>query len=73
MNPISFFGNIGTGLTNKISIASKPFNFCVMKVNASMESQALSINELKDTFLLFFWYCQSFNITKEATAVWYDW
>ena len=44
-----------------------------MKVNASMESQALSINELKDTFLLFFRYCQSFNITKEATAVWYDW
>ena len=44
------FTNIGTELENKISNASKPFDFYITKVNTSMESQPLSINELKDAF-----------------------
>ena len=46
----NFFTNIGTDLTNKIPNASKQFDSYVTKVNTSMESQPLSINELKDTF-----------------------
>ena len=44
------FTNIGTELVNKISNASKPFDFYITKVNISMESQPLSISELKDAF-----------------------
>ena len=47
-----FFTNIGTGLANKISNASKRFDFYITKVNTSMESQPLSINELKKCFFL---------------------
>ena len=45
-----FFTNIGTGLANKIPNASKWFDFYITKVNTSMKSQALSINELKNAF-----------------------
>ena len=44
------FTNIGTDLANKIPNASKRFDFYIIKVNTSMESQPLSINELKDAF-----------------------
>ena len=44
------FTNIGTGLANKIPNASKRFDFYIIKVNTSMESQPLSINELKNAF-----------------------
>ena len=43
-----FFTNIGTDLANKIPNASKPFDSYITKANTSMESQPLSINELKD-------------------------
>ena len=45
-----FFTNIGTDLANKIPNASKLFDSYITKANTSMESQPLSINELKDTF-----------------------
>ena len=45
-----FFTNIGTDLANKIPNASKRFDFYKTKVNTSMESQSLSIKELKDAF-----------------------
>ena len=45
-----FFTNIETDLENKIPNASKRFDFYITKVNTSMESQPLSINELKDAF-----------------------
>ena len=45
-----FFTNIGTDLANKIPNASKPFDSYITKANTSMESQPLSINELKDAF-----------------------
>ena len=45
-----FFTNIGTDLANKIPNASKRFDFYITKVNTSMESQSLSIKELKDAF-----------------------
>ena len=45
-----FFTNIGTDLANKIPNASKRFDFYITKVNTSMESRPLSINELKDAF-----------------------
>ena len=45
-----FFTNIGTDLANKIPNASKRFDFYITKVNTSMESQPLSINELKNAF-----------------------
>ena len=44
------FTNIGTDLANKIPNASKQFDFYITKVNTSMESQLLSINELKYAF-----------------------
>ena len=45
------FTNIGgTDLANKIPNASKRFDFYITKVNTTMESQPLSINELKDAF-----------------------
>ena len=43
----TFFTN---DLTNKSPNASKRFNFYITKVNTSMESQPLSINELKMNF-----------------------
>ena len=45
-----FLTNIGTDLANKIPNASKPFDSYITKANTSMESQPLSINELKDAF-----------------------
>ena len=45
-----FFTNIGTDLANKIPNASTPFDSYITKGNTSMESQPLSINELKDAF-----------------------
>ena len=45
-----FFTNIGTDLANNIPNASKRFDFYITKVNTSMESQPLSINELKNAF-----------------------
>ena len=45
-----FFTNIGTDVAYEIPNASKAFDFYVTKVNTSMESQLLSINELKDAF-----------------------
>ena len=45
-----FFANIGTDLANKIPNASKPFDSYITKASTSMESQPLSINELKDAF-----------------------
>ena len=45
-----FFTNNGTDLANKIPNASKQFDFYTTKVNTSMESQPLSINELKNAF-----------------------
>ena len=47
-----FFTNIGTDLANKIPNASKRFDFYTTKVTTSMESQPLSINELKNAFFL---------------------
>ena len=47
-----FFTNIGTDLANKIPNGSKPFDSYITKANTSMESQPLSINELKDVFFL---------------------
>ena len=41
----NFFTNIGTDLANKISNASKRFDFYITKVNTFMESQPLSINK----------------------------
>ena len=46
----TFFTNIGTDLANKNPNASKRFDFYIIKVNTSMESQPLPINELKDAF-----------------------
>ena len=46
----TFFTNIGTDLADKIPNASKGFDFYITNVNTSMESQPLSINELKDAF-----------------------
>ena len=46
----NYFRNIGTDLANKIPNASKRFYFYINKVHTSMESQPLSINELKDVF-----------------------
>ena len=43
-----FFTNIGVYLAKKIPNASKQFDFYITKVNTGMESQPLSINELKD-------------------------
>ena len=37
-------------MATKIPNASKRFDFYLIKVNTSMESQPLSINELKDAF-----------------------
>ena len=37
-------------MANKIPNASKRFDFYIIKVNTSMESQPLSINELKYAF-----------------------
>ena len=45
-----FFTNIWTNLANKTPNASKQFDFHITKVNTSIESQPLSINELKDAF-----------------------
>ena len=45
-----FFTNIGTGVAYEIPNASKAFDSYIPKVNTSMESQLLSINELKDAF-----------------------
>ena len=45
-----FLTNIRTDLTNKIPNASKPFDSYITKANTGMESQPLSINELKDVF-----------------------
>ena len=45
-----FFTNTGTDLANKIPNASKRFDFYITKVNTSMESQPLSIIELKNAF-----------------------
>ena len=45
-----FFTNIGTDLANKIPNASKRFDFYITKVNTSMESRPLTINELKNAF-----------------------
>ena len=45
------FTNIGTDLANKLQNASKPYDSYITKANTSMESQPLSINELKDDFL----------------------
>ena len=42
--------NIGTDLANKIPNGSKQFDFYITKINTSMESHPLSINELKDAF-----------------------
>ena len=50
MNSINFFTNIETDLANKIPNTSKWFDFYITKINTCMESQPLSINELKDTF-----------------------
>ena len=47
-----FFINIGTDLANKIPNASKRFDFYITKVDTSMESQPLSINELKNSYFL---------------------
>ena len=44
------FKNIGTDLANKVPNASKPFDPYITKANTSMESQSLSINQLKDAF-----------------------
>ena len=49
----NFFTNIGTDLANKIPNASERFDFYITKVNTSMESQPLSINELKNSFFSF--------------------
>ena len=46
----SIFTNIGTDLANRIPNASKRFGFYKTKVNTSMESQSLSINELENAF-----------------------
>ena len=45
-----FFTNIRTDLANKIPNASKGFDSYITKVNTSIESQPLSINELKMLF-----------------------
>ena len=45
-----YFTNVGTDLANKIPNASKRFDLYITKVNTSMESQPLSINELKNAF-----------------------
>ena len=50
MNSKNFFTNIETDLANKIPNTSKWFDFYITKINTCMESQPLSINELKDTF-----------------------
>ena len=46
----NFFTNIGTDLANKLRNTSKPFDSYLTKANTSMESQPLSINEMKDAF-----------------------
>ena len=46
----NFFTNIGTDLANKVLNASERFDFYITKVNTSMESQPLSINELENAF-----------------------
>ena len=46
----NFFTNIGTDMANKIPNVSKRFDSYITKVNTSMESQPLSINELKVAF-----------------------
>ena len=48
----NFLKNIVTDLANKVPNASMPFDSYITKVNTSMESQPLSINELKDGFFL---------------------
>ena len=45
-----FFTNIRTDLANKIPNPSRPFDSYITNVNTSMESQSLSINELKEAF-----------------------
>ena len=45
-----FFENIRNNLASKLPNASKQFDNYVSKVNTSMKSQPLSINELKDAF-----------------------
>ena len=45
-----FFTNIGINLANKIPNVSKPFDSYKTKVNTSIESQPLSINEQKEAF-----------------------
>ena len=50
MTSIHFFTNIGADLASKIPNASKRFGFYITKVNTSMESKPLSINELKKAF-----------------------
>ena len=45
-----FFTNTGTDLANKILNTSQPFDSYITKVNTSMESQPLSIIELKILF-----------------------
>ena len=44
------FTNIATDLANKIPNASKRFDSYITNVNTNIDSQPLSINELKDAF-----------------------
>ena len=45
-----FFSNIGIELASKIPTAKITFETCVENVNSTMESNLLTINELKDAF-----------------------
>ena len=46
----NFFIHIGTDLANKIPNAPKPVDYYITKVNTSLESQPLSVNEHKGAF-----------------------
>ena len=48
----NFFTDIGLELAKKIPKSFQPFESYMKKVSSEMENKPLSINELKDAFLL---------------------
>ena len=49
---ISFFVQIGPKLTEKIQPSKYPFESCIDAINTTLLEQTVSINELKEAFIL---------------------
>ena len=46
----TFFTNIGAELAKNIPNASRPFESYIKKVDATMSTNSLTVNEVKETF-----------------------